>query len=436
MTPRLGNAGGRREIFGRLALPANSGESSTLTPPHPHLTEQQRIESPMQHFLDKWHDAALISLGSFWMAFWAFVLGYVISSCVQVFVTRQRMKQAIGQAGGKSIALATFFGFISNSCSFAALSTSKSLFKKGAGLAPALAFLLASTNLVIELGIIIAVFLSWQFVVGEYVGGLLLILLMWIVVKLTLPKSLEEAARNNVDDEDDERDGADWKQRITSVDGWRRVARQYLTEWGMVWRDVTFGFTIAGGISAFVPLAFFTTLFVGAGGDSDPAFRQVLLQSLVGPLAAFFTSIGSMGNIPLAFPHRKARSPRTLRFYSARATALRGCAATFCTASAVVFSTAAGANELTSSGIGWLLSAAPGPVGHSDRAVCQVRRAQRFQVKHRRAVECVDLIDGHHVAVDRQDPTSRQSDQIGTDRRAARENARQRVGWVAARMHL
>ncbi len=98
----------------------------------------------MQKFIDSWADAALTSLGFFWMAFWAFVLGYVISSCIQVFVTRERMKQTMGKAGAKSIALATFFGFISSSCSFAALSTSKSLFKKGAGLVPSLAFMLAS----------------------------------------------------------------------------------------------------------------------------------------------------------------------------------------------------------------------------------------------------------------------------------------------------
>lgn len=254
----------------------------------------------MDQFLENWNAASLTSLGYFWMAFWAFGLGYIISSCIQVFVTKQRMKQTMGQAGAKSVALATFFGFISSSCSFAALATSKSLFKKGAGLVPSLAFLLASTNLVIELGIIIAIFLSWQFVVGEYVGGLLLILLMWLIVKLTLPKSLEDEARDHVTEEDENGDVPDWRELITSRKGWTMVAKQYFMEWGMVWRDVTFGFTIAGIIAAFVPNSFFTTLFVGSGGDSNPHFGEVLLQTLVGPLAAFFTFIGSMGNIPLA----------------------------------------------------------------------------------------------------------------------------------------
>ncbi len=111
------------------------------------------------------------------MAFWAFGLGYLISSMIQVFVTRERMKKDMGDPGPKSVALATFFGFNSSSCSFAPLPPHDLCLQK-AGLIPSLACLLASINLVFELGIIIAVFLSWQFVVGEYVGGGCLILLM------------------------------------------------------------------------------------------------------------------------------------------------------------------------------------------------------------------------------------------------------------------
>ena len=253
----------------------------------------------MKSFFEAWGNAALTSVGFFWMALWAFVLGYVISSCIQVFVTKERMRQTMGEAGPRSVALATFFGFISSSCSFAALATSKSLFKKGAGLVPSLAFLLASTNLVIELGIVIAVFLSWQFVVGEYLGGLLLILLVWLLVRLTLPEQLEEEARSHADEEEHEGEVEDWKRLATSLEGWRRVARRYFMEWNLVWRDVVFGFTVAGIISAFVPKAFFTTLFIGAG-QQEPAAWQVVAQTLIGPMAAFFTFIGSMGNIPLA----------------------------------------------------------------------------------------------------------------------------------------
>ena len=255
-----------------------------------------------ESFLQIWANSARTSLGLFWMAFWAFGFGYLISSLIQVFVTKQRMKQSMGEAGAKSIFLATFFGFLSSSCSFAALATTRSLFTKGAGLIPALAFLLASTNLVIELGIIIAVFLSWQFVVGEYLGGVLLILFMWLIVRLTLTRNFEKEAREHAKDkfgEEDKEKIPSFREQIFSFESWCQVACHYVMEWKMVWKDVTVGFTVAGLISAAVPKSFFEALFLGAGNDTL-TFLEVLAQVLVGPIAAFFTFIGSMGNIPLA----------------------------------------------------------------------------------------------------------------------------------------
>ncbi|WP_299845770.1 permease [uncultured Jannaschia sp.] len=179
-----------------------------------------------------WANAALTTAGFFWTAFWAFGLGYLISAMIQVFVTQARMRRTIGEEGPRSVALATFFGFASSSCSFAALATTRSLLCKGAGLVPSLAFLLASTNLVIELGIIIAVFLSWHFVVGEYLGGLLLILFMWGIVRLTRPRKLVERAREGVAKEEEK--ALDWRCLIRRIEGWARVARAYWMEWGMV----------------------------------------------------------------------------------------------------------------------------------------------------------------------------------------------------------
>lgn len=255
----------------------------------------------MSEFLSTWNESAVTALGLFWTAFWAFGLGYLISSMIQVLVTRERMQQTMGEEGPKSVALGTFFGFVSSSCSFAALSGTRALFAKGAGLVPSLAFLLASTNLVVELGIIIAIFLGWQFVVGEYVGGALLILGMWLVVSVTRKLAPIEAAREHAKEQQGdagENDEApDWKEKIRSADGWRQIANRYHMEWAMVWKDVTIGFTIAGVVAAFVPKSFFETLFIG--GD-DPSFLELVAQSLVGPIAAFFTFIGSMGNIPLA----------------------------------------------------------------------------------------------------------------------------------------
>ena len=258
----------------------------------------------MDQILELWHEAALTSLGFFWMALWAFAFGYLISSLIEVLVTRSRMQKVMGEAGPKSIAFGTFFGFISSSCSFAALSTTRALFQKGAGFVPAMAFMLSSTNLVIELGIVISLFLGWQFVVGEYVGGLLLILFAWLFITVFNPKKLIQKARRHLDEqhEDGMQEAADWQQKITSWQGWQDIGRTYVMEWNMVWKDVLIGFTVAGIISTFVPESFFRMLFMGSGGEhgTNPDFFSLLAQTLIGPVVAFFTFIGSMGNIPLA----------------------------------------------------------------------------------------------------------------------------------------
>ncbi len=212
------------------------------------------------------------------------------------------MQATMGEDGPRSVLLGTMFGFVSSSCSFAALSATRALFAKGAGLAPALAFLLASTNLVVELGVIIAIFLGWQFVVGEYAGGILLILFTWLAVRLTRPHALIEGARRRAREKSgdgDDEEVPDWRRLITTREGWGRVAERYVAEWTMVWKDVAIGFTVAGVIAVFVPKEFFEALFVGAGA-TEPSLPNLLAQSLIGPLAAFFTFIGSMGNIPLA----------------------------------------------------------------------------------------------------------------------------------------
>jgi uncharacterized membrane protein YraQ (UPF0718 family) len=253
-------------------------------------------------FYATWHEASVTALGLFWTAFWAFGLGYLISAMIQVFVTREKMQDTMGEDGPRSVALGTFFGFISSSCSFAALSGARALFAKGAGLVPSMAFLLASTNLVIELGIIIGIFLGWQFVVGEYIGGILLILLMWLVIRLTrgmapIEEARKKAQESQADEKGDTDESKSWSEKLRSREVWAEVAKRYFMEWQMVWKDVTVGFTVAGIIAAFVPKEFFEWLFIG--GD-DPNFLELVAQSLVGPIAAFFTFIGSMGNIPLA----------------------------------------------------------------------------------------------------------------------------------------
>lgn len=223
----------------------------------------------------------------------------------------------MGEAGTASVGKATFFGFVSSSCSFAALATTRAILAKGAGLVPALAFLLASTNLVVELGIVIAIFLRWQFVVGEYVGGVLLIAFMWVIVNgfaelgyecpivgldvaLIYPRGLVSEVRERLESEEDDEEVPDWRRLARSREGWTRIAHKYVAEWRMVWKDVTVGFTVAGVIAVFVPDRFFEALFVGSGQDGGAGPLALLEHAIVAPIAAFFTFIGSMGNIPLA----------------------------------------------------------------------------------------------------------------------------------------
>ena len=168
-----------------------------------------------------------------------------------------------------------------------------------------MAFLLASTNLVIELGIIISIFLGWQFVVGEYAGGILLIGFVWLLIKLIKPNKLVEKARHKLKNEETQSmamdDSKDWKNEILKETSWAKVAKKYKMEWGMVWKDVTLGFTVAGIIAVFVPNSFFQTLFINSGpGVTSYSFLEILQHIVVGPMAAFLTFIGSMGNIPLA----------------------------------------------------------------------------------------------------------------------------------------
>jgi uncharacterized protein len=247
--------------------------------------------------LDLIGESAKTSLGYFWKSGWAFVLGYLISSMIQAFVQKDKMVKYMGNASLKSVGLSSLFGAISSSCSFAALAAGRNLFKKGAHFITTLAFLFASTNLVIELGILIYIFLGWQFVVAEMIGGIALILITWLLVKFTFPKKLVEEAREHVEDEDEESEEFDWKEKIRSREGWLQVGHEFVMNWKMVWKEITIGFTIAGMMATFVSEDTWKSFFLA---DHPDSFLKVLENALIGPLVAMLTFIGSMGNIPIS----------------------------------------------------------------------------------------------------------------------------------------
>ena len=251
-----------------------------------------------QEFFQLYGEAAKTAFGFFWKAGWAFVLGYFVSSMIQAFVPKGRLTPYLGDFSVRSLSLSALFGGISSSCSFAALATARALLLKGAHFVATVAFMFASTNLVIELGILILIFLGWQFLAAEIVGGILLIIISSLLIRLTYPKSWIQEAREKLE-EDSEEDDFDWKKRIRSREGWLMVGNKFVMEWKMVWEEILIGFTIAGFVAVFVPGALWAKIFL-INNESLPGWLQALENALIAPFVAALTFIGSMGNIPLA----------------------------------------------------------------------------------------------------------------------------------------
>jgi uncharacterized protein len=236
-----------------------------------------------------------------WEVWWALVLGFAISAIVQAWVPRERIQASLSGSGAKAVALSTGLGAASSSCSYAAIAIARSLFAKGASAAAAIAFQFASTNLVWELGLILWVLIGWQFAIAEYVGGLVMIGLMWASLRLFISPRLEARGREHAQAAEagghDHGAGAaaPWRERIRSLDAWADVARTFLMDWGMLWKEIVIGFLLAGFIGL-LPDSVFQSLFLE---DAPPLIRTVE-NVIVGPLIAVATFVCSVGNVPLA----------------------------------------------------------------------------------------------------------------------------------------
>jgi len=245
--------------------------------------------------------ALLLAAGMFWQVAWSLILGFLLSGLIQVLVSKERMTAQLGRNGLREIALATGYGAASSSCSYAAAALSKTLFKKGAGLIPSLAFLFASTNLVIELGIILYLLMGWQFTAAEWLGGVLLIAIMAVIVKATYPVKLVEEARRHVadvtgGDEDDIAEGATLWDKLRNPQTPILVAQNFVMDWSMLWKDLAAGFLIAGALSAFVPNGVWSAIFL----HGAPAWLQIFGNAIIGPLIAIVSFVCSIGNVPMA----------------------------------------------------------------------------------------------------------------------------------------
>ncbi len=232
---------------------------------------------------------------------WALVFGFAISAIVQAWVPRERIESVLSGRGPKPIAWATGLGAASSSCSYAAIAIAKSLFQKGASATTALAFQFASTNLVWELGLVMWVLIGWQFTLAEYVGGVVLIALMAVMLRLFVSPRLEEQARRHARGTQaghHHHGGGEpqtWRERLTSTMAWSDVADRFRSDWQMLWKEITAGFLLAGFIGL-LGNDFFNGLFVT---DAPPVVRTIE-NVLVGPLIAILSFVCSVGNVPLA----------------------------------------------------------------------------------------------------------------------------------------
>jgi len=248
-----------------------------------------------------WHvlrDALLMA----WEVWWALVLGFAISAMVQAWVPRERVERALGEGGARPVGLATALGAASSSCSYAAVAIARSLFAKGASAASSLAFQFASTNLVWELGVVLWVLIGWQFTVAEFVGGLVMIVLMTALLRLFLSPRVEAAARAHAMGTRGKHEHGSassqrlaWRERLLSTEGWGDVAANFRNDVLMLWREITIGFLLAGVVAQFSD-SFFTSLFVTHAAHPIPTLENVL----IGPVIAVLSFVCSVGNVPLA----------------------------------------------------------------------------------------------------------------------------------------
>ncbi|HET7508453.1 MAG TPA: permease [Solirubrobacterales bacterium] len=243
---------------------------------------------------------------SFLMAYevwWALVLGFAISAIVQAWVPRARIEGTLSGEGFAPVAKATALGAASSSCSYAAIAIAKSLFQKGASAVTALAFQFASTNLVWELGLVLWVLMGWQFTLAEFFGGIVLIGLMAVMLRLFVSPRLEEQARRHAQEaqaghhhgDDEEAQTLSWRERLTTRNAWAGVGGNFRGDVQMLWKEISLGFLLAGFIGLLGD-DFFNFLFVT---DAPPAI-QTIENVIVGPIIAILSFVCSVGNVPLA----------------------------------------------------------------------------------------------------------------------------------------
>jgi uncharacterized membrane protein YraQ (UPF0718 family)/YHS domain-containing protein len=234
-----------------------------------------------------------------WATFWALVLGFTLAGAVQAFVSRAEMQRLLGRSGPREIARASLLGAASSSCSYAASAMAKTLFQRGADFISSMVFMFASTNLVVELGVVIWVLLGWEFALAELVGGAIMIVLFTLLARVVLRREETDAARERLGDGDlpdaDSILRRPWRERLTSPAGWADAASYAFADVKMVRKEIAAGYLIAGFLAVLVPVSVWNAVFISGHG-----FWTSLENVIVGPFIAMISFVCSVGNVPLA----------------------------------------------------------------------------------------------------------------------------------------
>ena len=230
----------------------------------------------------------------FWETLWALVLGFTLSGAVQAFVSKRRMQRVMGDHQPPAVARASAFGMVSSSCSYAATAMAKSLFAKGADFTTAMIFMFASTNLVLELGIVLLVLMGWQFAVAEFVGGPIMIIGLALVGGAVFSPRLVRAARARLESTDDTHEH-EHGESITSRAGWSDAARFTMSDIRMLRRELVIGYVVAGFLTMLVPTQWWNDLFLHGHG-----IWTTLENVVLGPFIAVISFVCSIGNVPMA----------------------------------------------------------------------------------------------------------------------------------------
>src|SRR4051794_6164037 len=243
----------------------------------------------------------------FWETLWALVLGFALSGVVQAFVSRAQMQRALGDHRAPTIARASVFGVVSSSCSYAASALAKTLFQRGADFTASQAFMFASTNLVLELGIVLWLLIGWEFAAAEFVGGVIMIALLSVVMPRVVSVREQQVAREGLDEGADVHHGdvhhgdmhhgdeGSARPQIGSLAGWADAAAYTISDLTMLRRELVIGFVIAGFADAAVPAHVWQSLFITGHG-----FWSALENVVLGPFIALISFVCSIGNVPLA----------------------------------------------------------------------------------------------------------------------------------------